>query len=119
MSGRDEDEILVRVGGVLVPQKLKTLQRAAQRVDVGDDEIRGDANGFAARRRRDGGSANRAGDGRHCYADISKISRELGYIPRVNFRQGVAELVEWIRSQQAHDYTEQALLQLTTRGLVA
>ena len=61
----------------------------------------------------------RAGDVRHCYADISKISRELGYIPRVNFRQGVAELVEWIRSQQAHDYTEQALLQLTTRGLVA
>ena len=61
----------------------------------------------------------RAGDVRHCYADISKISNALGYRPRVSFRQGIAELVQWIRSQQAHDYTEEALLQLTTRGLVA
>jgi len=61
----------------------------------------------------------RTGDIRHCYADISKISRSLGYSPRVTFREGVAELVQWLDYQQAHDYTEKALQQLTARGLVA
>lgn len=61
----------------------------------------------------------RAGDIRHCYADISNISAALGYSPKVRFRDGVAELVEWLESQQAHDYTEIALQQLTARGLVA
>ncbi len=61
----------------------------------------------------------RAGDIRHCYADISRISRALGYSPRVTFREGVAELVQWLEYQQAHDYTEKALQQLTARGLVA
>lgn len=61
----------------------------------------------------------RAGDIRHCYADISKSTRLLGYKPTVKFRQGVAELVEWLEYQQAHDYTEKALRQLSVRGLVA
>jgi dTDP-L-rhamnose 4-epimerase len=61
----------------------------------------------------------RAGDIRHCYADISKIASALGYAPQVTFREGVAELVAWLESQQAHDHTEEALHQLTARGLVA
>jgi dTDP-L-rhamnose 4-epimerase len=61
----------------------------------------------------------RAGDIRHCYADISKLSRAIGYKPRVKFGEGVAELVQWLEYQQAHDYTEKALQQLTARGLVA
>jgi dTDP-L-rhamnose 4-epimerase len=61
----------------------------------------------------------RSGDVRHCFADISKIRSAVDYSPQTTFRQGLVELVEWIRSQQAHDYTEQALFQLTTRGLVA
>ena len=61
----------------------------------------------------------RAGDIRHCYADISKISRVLGYEPQVSFREGIAELVDWLESQQANDYTEEALRQLTARGLAA
>jgi dTDP-L-rhamnose 4-epimerase len=61
----------------------------------------------------------RAGDIRHCYADISQIAQTLGYAPRVKFREGVQELVAWLESQQAHDYTEQAMHQLTARGLVA
>lgn len=61
----------------------------------------------------------RAGDIRHCYADITRISQLLGYEPSVTFRQGIAELVNWLESQQAHDHTEAALLQLTARGLVA
>jgi dTDP-L-rhamnose 4-epimerase len=61
----------------------------------------------------------RAGDIRHCYADTSRISRALGYSPRVSFREGVSELVEWLESQQAFDHTEEALKQLSVRGLVA
>ncbi len=60
----------------------------------------------------------RAGDIRHCYADIRKISRLLGYSPRVSFRRGIAKLVEWLGSQEASDKTEEALLQLAARGLV-
>jgi dTDP-L-rhamnose 4-epimerase len=61
----------------------------------------------------------RAGDIRHCYADISRISASLGYRPSVSLQQGMAELVEWLESQQASDHTEEALNQLAARGLVA
>jgi dTDP-L-rhamnose 4-epimerase len=61
----------------------------------------------------------RAGDIRHCYADISKISSVLGYTPQVTFREGIAELVAWLESQQADDRIDEALHQLTARGLVA
>ncbi len=61
----------------------------------------------------------RAGDIRHCYADISNISSRLGYKPRVSFSDGVADLVKWLESQQAQDRTEEAMLQLSARGLVA
>jgi dTDP-L-rhamnose 4-epimerase len=63
--------------------------------------------------------AYRSGDIRHCFADISRISDAVGYVPQVDFRTGLAELVGWINSQQAHDHTAEALMQLTTRGLVA
>lgn len=61
----------------------------------------------------------RAGDIRHCYGDISAISSALGYRPQVSFSDGLSELVQWLESQQAHDHTEEAMLQLTARGLVA
>jgi dTDP-L-rhamnose 4-epimerase len=61
----------------------------------------------------------RAGDIRHCFADTSLISQTLGFRPRVNFRQGVTELVEWLRSQEAEDQAEEAFEHLATRGLVA
>ena len=61
----------------------------------------------------------RAGDIRHCFADITKTCRLLGYSPRVSFREGMLDLVDWLESQQPHDHTEDALLQLTARGLVA
>lgn len=43
----------------------------------------------------------RAGDIRHCYADISRIRAAIGYEPRYRFEQGVKELVEWVAEQQA------------------
>src|SRR5512146_789098 len=39
----------------------------------------------------------RAGDIRHCFADISAATRVLGYQPRVRFAEGIRELVDWLR----------------------
>ncbi|HLZ31048.1 MAG TPA: NAD-dependent epimerase/dehydratase family protein [Chloroflexota bacterium] len=39
----------------------------------------------------------RAGDIRHCYADITRIQKALDYTPRVRFEDGVRELVAWVR----------------------
>jgi dTDP-L-rhamnose 4-epimerase len=39
----------------------------------------------------------RAGDVRHIYADISKISSKLGFKPKISFEQGIGELIEWIK----------------------
>jgi dTDP-L-rhamnose 4-epimerase len=61
----------------------------------------------------------RAGDIRHCYGDISRARDLLGYEPRYGFRDGVAELVEWLRSQTAVDRVHEASQQLTAFGLTA
>jgi dTDP-L-rhamnose 4-epimerase len=61
----------------------------------------------------------RAGDIRHCFADISKATNVLGYQPKVRFREGLSELVGWLGSQTAADRVEDAMQQLTSMGLVA
>jgi dTDP-L-rhamnose 4-epimerase len=50
----------------------------------------------------------RAGDIRHCFADISKSERLLGYHPTVSFEDGMDELIEWIRQQEAVDQVDRA-----------
>jgi dTDP-L-rhamnose 4-epimerase len=42
----------------------------------------------------------RAGDIRHCFADISRIQQAIGYQPRYRFEDGVHELVSWVGEQQ-------------------
>jgi dTDP-L-rhamnose 4-epimerase len=59
----------------------------------------------------------RAGDIRHCFADIGRI-RAMGYRPRVRYEDGVAELVEWVRLQRAQDSFQDAREELARRGLV-
>jgi dTDP-L-rhamnose 4-epimerase len=61
----------------------------------------------------------RAGDIRHCFADISQAVAILGYQPRVRFREGVRELVNWVRSQRAEDKAADAVAELTAYGLTA
>ena len=58
----------------------------------------------------------RAGDIRHCFADIGRI-QALGYQPSEQFEDGVAELVEWVRVQTAIDGFERAREELASRGL--
>ena len=59
----------------------------------------------------------RAGDIRHCVADISRIQRELGYRPRVAFADGLRELLAWLRTQSPDDAVEAAGRELAARGL--
>jgi dTDP-L-rhamnose 4-epimerase len=59
----------------------------------------------------------RAGDIRHCYADITKITRVLGYMPRVQFEDGMRELVANIREEPATDRVDAAYKELAARGL--
>ena len=44
--------------------------------------------------------ADRLGHDRRYSVDITKITRELGYQPQVDFRSGLAETVEWYRSHR-------------------
>lgn len=59
----------------------------------------------------------RSGDIRHCYADITKISKKLGFKPRVSFREGMKKLITWSESQVSHDFTRKAQAELKKRGL--
>ncbi len=59
----------------------------------------------------------RAGDIRHCFADISKI-RDLGYEPKVNLEDGMRELVDWGKTVEAEDRSEDAHKELVEKGLV-
>lgn len=61
----------------------------------------------------------RAGDIRHCYADISLAQRVLGYRPKYRFAEGIGELVEWLRSQHAEDKAHEMVRELTAYGLTA
>lgn len=61
----------------------------------------------------------RAGDIRHCYADISRANQLLGYQPRVTLGEGFQELVEWLRSQTATDHVDDAVARLQVHGLMA
>ena len=44
--------------------------------------------------------ADRLGHDRRYSVDITKISRELGYAPRIDFTQGLADTVEWYRTHR-------------------
>lgn len=56
-------------------------------------------------------------DVRHCYADISKIKKILGWKPRVKFEDGLKEVLDWSRKEKAVDKLDYALKQLAVRGL--
>ncbi len=59
----------------------------------------------------------RSGDIRHCFADISKIEK-LGFAPAVSIDEGMKELVEWGRTQEADDQGDRAYNELENKGLV-
>ncbi len=58
----------------------------------------------------------RAGDIRHCVADVSRLSA-LGFKPSMKLADGLRELVHWGKTVQAQDHVEQAAKELEARGL--
>jgi dTDP-L-rhamnose 4-epimerase len=62
----------------------------------------------------------RAGDIRHCIPDLSHARAVLGFAPRRDFAEGLAELAGWVAQQRdAEDRVQQARGELEARGLVA
>jgi dTDP-L-rhamnose 4-epimerase len=60
---------------------------------------------------------SRAGDVRHCFADITLARTLLDFQPSVRFPQGMTELVQWLSGQQAQDRVADAKAELEARGL--
>jgi dTDP-L-rhamnose 4-epimerase len=61
----------------------------------------------------------RAGDIRHCFADIGRAQALLGYTPTHLLEESLDEVVAWIGASEADDRGEDAKRQLEMRGLVA
>jgi dTDP-L-rhamnose 4-epimerase len=61
----------------------------------------------------------RVGDIRHCFADIGSARAKLGFAPVRRLENSLAELADWVRTQNAVDRAEQARRELEARGLVA
>jgi dTDP-L-rhamnose 4-epimerase len=59
----------------------------------------------------------RAGDIRHCVADISQAREKLGYEPAIRLEDGLSDLADWLRDQVAVDNVERAARELELRGL--
>jgi dTDP-L-rhamnose 4-epimerase len=62
---------------------------------------------------------SRAGDIRHCFADVSKAERILGFRAKMDFAEGLRELAAWVEEQEARDLVQEARRELEQRGLVA
>jgi len=56
-------------------------------------------------------------DVRHCYADISKIKKLIGWQPKIELGEGLADVVGWAAKEESEDKLEFALAQLEKRGL--
>ncbi|MEX0721651.1 MAG: NAD-dependent epimerase/dehydratase family protein [Balneolaceae bacterium] len=59
----------------------------------------------------------RVGDIRHCYADISKAGKSIGFSPQISLEKGMEELTDWLIHQVAEDRVEHATEELSSRGL--
>lgn len=59
----------------------------------------------------------RQGDIRHCFADISRAQRILGFEPQVSLGEGLSALAEWLAEKQPIDRVDEARDELLARGL--
>jgi dTDP-L-rhamnose 4-epimerase len=59
----------------------------------------------------------RAGDIRHCYADVSLAESVLGFKAEIPFSTGVRELCKWVEGRTAVDMVDLATEELAKRGL--
>jgi dTDP-L-rhamnose 4-epimerase len=62
---------------------------------------------------------SRAGDIRHCYADLTRIKRTLGFEPQVTLRASVDEWFNHVSNGKCKDLLAVAEQELMVRGLFA
>ena len=60
----------------------------------------------------------RKGDIRHCFSDIAKIKKDLGWQPCISFEEGMNELIEWAQEAEAIDEMDKAFTEMKQKGLV-
>jgi len=61
----------------------------------------------------------RLGDIRHNYADLTKITSILGFVPKVDFKTGITRFVKWVKTQEIQeDKYEKSIHQLKNKGLM-
>jgi dTDP-L-rhamnose 4-epimerase len=60
----------------------------------------------------------RAGDIRHCFADVTRARELLGFEARRTLADGLPELAEWVARQGTAERGDEALRQLREQGLV-
>ena len=60
----------------------------------------------------------RAGDIRHCFADITRARQVLGFDPCVSLEEGLADLAAWLEGQIASDRVAESRNELAARGLM-
>ena len=59
----------------------------------------------------------RAGDIRHCFAEVGLARELLGFEPKVGFEIGMRELAAWLATQKADDRVGEMRRELESRGL--
>jgi dTDP-L-rhamnose 4-epimerase len=59
----------------------------------------------------------RVGDIRHCWADPTRAEKLLGFSAEIPLETGVAELIDWVSTQEADDRVDSAYAELGQRGL--
>jgi dTDP-L-rhamnose 4-epimerase len=61
----------------------------------------------------------RVGDIRHCFPDISKAEKALGYRPRRTFDEGMQELISWVAATKAPvDRSQASMAELEKKKLL-
>ena len=60
----------------------------------------------------------RAGDIRHCFADVSRARQCLGFSAQLSFETGLTQLAQWLERQVISDCVEESVAELEMRGLM-
>lgn len=60
----------------------------------------------------------RVGDIRHCFADIGKIRRYLGFKPQHDLKEGLKDLIEWVKLQNSHKSVTEMIDKLSDKKLI-
>jgi len=62
----------------------------------------------------------RLGDIRHNYADISKISKLLGFFPKYDFDQGIKLFTDWVKTENIdnNNFYKESLAEMQNKGLL-